>query len=755
MPITSLTIRNVASYDAVGVTLSNLKKLNFFFGYNGTGKSTIVRCIRNMSLPIAEQLPEYKDCSINGYNSAQELVLVYDEQFRKNNFIDSDKIKGVFSLNQQNAAIDAKIALLETKIAQLTQDNLAIQLRKKDCEEKISAIRHQLVEVCFADRNQFKGFVKATLQYGRNKEQHFEHIKEILKSSPITTTFTDIANDYNKFYEQEIKIINLNIEERLCNDFIFAKQNLNNWLEKIIVGKDSVDIADLIKKLNMTSWVNEGRIYLDKVNEKCPFCQQPLVDKNELRMKLNSFFDDNFQASIQAIKDAGNTYHIAYEVLKKRLIQLKEHAPLVAKLCDDLLVQINNIYQKNLDVVRQKIAQPNEIKPIIACCDIDKKIQIINQQIEKNNTDAQNIETLKQEWIVKCWSLMALDLKENVLRYQRKEKYVEQKLKPIYELHSQIIESKLAYYKQQIELLRQQTINTKEAVDNINNILSSVGFTDFTIEEIPSSTVSTQYRLKRISSTSSTNVYHSLSEGEKTFISFLYFYQLCIGTDNMSNSTLKKIVIIDDPISSLDSQILFIVSSIIHKLDIQDITNKHTFKDTGISQIILLTHNLYFYKEISFDRRPFCKDVMHYRVYKPGGFSKIEYSNKAYPTDDYSLLWKSVKESKDVIGIDENRNIMVCNVMRRIIDSYVNFIGLLQGAGNPTWSAINSLPTTDPRYIVASSFISQINDESHGITPFDSTYYGKVIRQDTSTLYAAFKLIFDEIGQDHYNMMMR
>ena len=147
----------------------------------------------------------------------------------------------------------------------------------------------------------------------------------------------------------------------------------------------------------------------------------------------------------------------------------------------------------------------------------------------------------------------------------------------------------------------------------------------------------------------------------------------------------------------------------------------------------------------------------HFRalLYKSGGFSKIEYSNKAYPTDDYSLLWKSVKESKDVIGIDENRNIMVCNVMRRIIDSYVNFIGLLQGAGNPTWSAINSLPTTDPRYIVASSFISQINDESHGITPFDSTYYGKVIRQDTSTLYAAFKLIFDEIGQDHYNMMMR
>lgn len=107
---------------------------------------------------------------------------------------------------------------------------------------------------------------------------------------------------------------------------------MNNWLEKIIVGKDSVDIADLIKKLNMTSWVNEGRIYLDKVNEKCPFCQQPLVDKNELRMKLNSFFDDNFQASIQAIKDAGNTYHIAYEVLKKTFNTIKRTRSISGKV---------------------------------------------------------------------------------------------------------------------------------------------------------------------------------------------------------------------------------------------------------------------------------------------------------------------------------------------------------------------------------------------------------------------------------------
>lgn len=92
--------------------------------------------------------------------------------------------------------------------------------------------------------------------------------------------------------------------------------------------------------------------------------------------------------------------------------------------------------------------------------------------------------------------------------------------------------------------------------------------------------------------------------------------------------------------------------------------------------------------------------------------------------------------------------------MRRIIDSYVNFIGLRNSDGNATWTSINSLETSNPIYIVASSFISQINDDSHGVSPLDSSYYGNIVRHDTSVLFNAFKLIFDEIGPEHYAMMI-
>ena len=53
----------------------------------------------------------------------------------------------------------------------------------------------------------------------------------------------------------------------------------------------------------------------------------------------------------------------------------------------------------------------------------------------------------------------------------------------------------------------------------------------------------------------------TLSEGEVTFITFLYFLQWIKGSQNEEDVTQDRVIVIDDPISSLDSNILFVVSS--------------------------------------------------------------------------------------------------------------------------------------------------------------------------------------------------
>jgi len=753
MPFTSITIKNVASYDSTGVSVTNLRKLNFFFGYNGTGKSTIAKFLRNVSLPTAEQSADYSDCSCSGYDSSKENILVYDDIFKKENFVDTDKMKGIFSLNHSNTVIDKKISLIEEEIEKYESDYKKLAKRRSTAEHYLETWKKDMIAESFRCRDQFRGFVKQSLQYAHNKNQHFDHLRGVLDTNSPITSLEEIRSEYETLYEHELSEIKVTLSSDLINRLHMAEDNLATRLKKVIVGKDSVDIANLIKKLNMSGWVMAGQTYLQKSGDVCPFCQQPITNKSILERQLNEFFDDSYQKDIEGINEASEGYRQAVFAVRSMLEKSRNYEQ-ISTLCADLLIAIGEVFSKNENAVRDKLNHPNHIVELCSLKSIDGKVLAINNAIQKNNEEVANIDKLRNEWVKKCWNLMAYDVKDRMAQYDRRVNYINQRLIPVYDLHEQFIDGKINYMRSQIKCLRNQTVNTKDAVDGINKILQNIGYHDFSIEETRSSLSSSQYRLKRNSAIVGTNVYHSLSEGEKTFISFLYFYQLCIGATDITKSTLKKIIVIDDPISSLDSQTLFVVSAIIHKMDIQG-GDKHKFKDANISQIIILTHNLYFYKEISFDRRPMCKDVMHFRVQKPiGGFTNIESSNNAYPTDDYSLLWKSLKEYKTLTGVDECRNIMICNLMRRIIDSYVNFIGLRQGPGNLTWSAISSLSTTDPIYIVASSFISQINDESHGVSPFDSVYFNNVIRQDTSILFQAFKLVFNEIGTDHYNMMI-
>lgn len=578
MPIQTITLRNIASYDASGISLNNLKKLNFFVGFNGTGKSTIAKFLHNTALPAAEQSITFQDCLCSGFVPTNERILVYDESFKKENFIDSDKLKGVFSLNKANAAIDTQIANYESELNKLEQELQGLSTSRQDAERKINSSRKRIVEKCFDLRNKFRGFVKERLQYGGSKENHYNHVASKLNGALMSVTFDAIESEYQKLYEKDLVKIDKIVDDVLWRSIIDAEDRLNSILGKVIVGHDSVDVSGLIQKLNMSSWVAVGRAFLDKSDGVCPFCQQPLVDRDGLINKLNEFFDESYNKSLQELEESSREY--------------------------------------------------------------------------------------------------------------------------------------------------------MEKIGNLKN------------------------RLKRLSDTGAADVYKSLSEGEKTFISFLYFYQLCIGTDDMTQSAKKKVIVIDDPISSLDSQTLFIVSSIVLKMIMHSDSNKNQFKDKNINQIFILTHNLYFYKEISFERRPSCRDVMHYNLRKVAGHTIIDSSSKQLATDDYSLMWESLKVVKGQTGVDETRNMMVCNTMRRIIDTFVGFIGLSKGSGNPTWASISSLTSTDPRYIVASSFIAQINDDSHGVHVFDNAYYGNIIRQDTSVLFEAFKLVFDEIGTDHYAMMM-
>src|SRR5690606_32706535 len=110
----------------------------------------------------------------------------------------------------------------------------------------------------------------------------------------------------------------------------------------------------------------------------------------------------------------------------------------------------------------------------------------------------------------------------------------------------------------------------------------SYGYTNFEI--VPSPHDKNQYQILREDGTIAES---TLSEGEVTFITFLYFLQLAKGGVSEDSISEERVLIVDDPICSLDSNVLFVVSSLLKQI-IKSIRSN----EGNIKQIIVLTHNV-------------------------------------------------------------------------------------------------------------------------------------------------------------------
>jgi wobble nucleotide-excising tRNase len=288
-------------------------------------------------------------------------------------------------------------------------------------------------------------------------------------------------------------------------------------------------------------------------------------------------------------------------------------------------------------------------------------------------------------------------------------------------------EAKTAKEKE-IRTLERQVTSIQPTIDAINGLLMSFGFHGFTLSQAENKRC---YKLIRADGS---DVKDTLSEGEKTFITFLYFYHLLKGSSSESGITNDRVVVFDDPVSSLDSDILFIVSTLIRRLceDVRAAT-------TNVKQVFVLTHNVYFHKEVTFSKqRSKLNDEMFWTVRKLSGESQIICHSSNPIKSCYELLWLEVRERKA-------GNLSIQNAMRRILENYFKILGGID------------LDEIQDRFegnekLACRALLSWVNDGSH--SAHDDLFIA--VDDTTIDLYLdVFRRIFDGRGHiEHYNMMM-
>lgn len=712
-------------------SLTDLRTINFIFGANGSGKTTISRVIAGTD--------GYSHCPLSWQGDITLERMVYNRDFVERNFNQEGPLKGVFTLGENQVEAEQEIAALMLEIDKVNSkiSNLNIQL---DGDEGLVGKRKELQDLepditkkCFKQKQIHDEYFQAAFTGVRNNADRFKNkvLTEAASNTADLLALEELKGKAQTVFAENVERVS-SLSNLSANNLIEVEEH--ELLQKVIVGNQDVDIAGLIEQLGNSDWVKQGRRYHQQNPTTCPFCQQ-ITDDN-FSQSLDEFFSDAYDKEIEALQRLATGYQTSADQLRIAIQSNLERGnqflndELYSAEAQTLVERLsgNSVRLKlKLDEPSRKI-ELESIKPLL-----EKLCRLVveaNEATSAHNQTVANLATEKQKLTSQVWRYVLNELDEELNQYQTAKNQLTRTISGM-ENSLRAKNELVRELNGQIKELERQTTSVQPTISAINDLLLRFGFTSFLLGEAD------EGRHYKIIRANGEDAAHSLSEGEKTFITFLYFYHLIKGAQAPSGIISNRIVVFDDPISSLDSDILYIVSSLI-----KGVMEESRDDNSQIKQIFILTHNVYFHKEISFSMtRPSdgsLNEESFWQVKKHEQGSTVVRCQSNPIRSAYELLWEDIK-----CGNISSVNLQ--NTLRRILENYFKIWG---GISKDKICAL-----FDGRdKLICQSLFSWVNDGSHSI--HDDLYINHG-EQTNEAYLRVFKDIFDKAGQlGHYEMMV-
>ena len=476
------------------------------------------------------------------------------------------------------------------------------------------------------------------------------------------------------------------------------------------------------------TWVRTGIQYIDKDGHRCPFCHQETITDGYLK-ELQSYFDESYEHDIQALQ-------LLEQTLNDTLARIAPDAsfddnPVIAPLRDKYLLVFQDLKASltaTLATVRLKIQRPNIEHELTACSEEISAVNAIiteaNNQITAFNARIAKLPDVKESIKEEFWKFQRREYDATLSAYEAAVKAHDKDTSDNNKKKDEL-ENQRKQQRTIITANQKDVVNIDEAITHINNNLQSIGITDFHIVKCEGENA---YRISR-SEEGEESVFNTLSEGEKMLISFLYFIETCTGRPAADAPEKKKIIVIDDPISSL---------SHIHIFNVGRLILNSFIVDNPFEQVFILTHSLYFFYEVvdgNHKRRHQFQKL--FRITKRADGSTIEEMHYHDIHNDYETYWSIVNDPGQ-------HPALIANCMRNILDYYFGFVERLE------YHALFELPElSDSRFAAFDRFM---NRESHSI--------GENIIDIKEFDYDAFRealhLVFKARGHEaHFELMSK
>ena len=732
--ITKLSIANTAIFGEKPVVLDALLQFNYVYGANGTGKTTISRFLNTCDDP------DFSHCSMSFLGVARPRIMVYNRDFVEDKMNVSTSIPGIFTFADENETARDKIK----ELADTSKDNMKIleglnvTLKGADGKSgelgKLRKLTDDFKSRCWRQKKKYDtDFKFAFTGYRRNSEDFKEKILKEYSENRADLLELEVLKDKASSIFTDVQTPEPPLETSYFKNLIDFESS--PILQKVVVGKQDIDIATMITKLGNSDWVKSGRVFYENNDMYCPFCQQPTTES--FSKDLEEYFDKSYETDLQAIKGLGEVYANEVQTVKDRLNSITVRSSDFVdvnqlKAERDALIAL---LQTNATVIEEKLKEPSRVfklKPIAEVVSrIEKLLKTASEKIEKHNKLVANISAERKLLTAQVWRfIIDIELGAEIEKYLGEKSKVDKAINGITDRIT-ITKNALDEAKKQSDALGRQMTSIEPTVKRINRILQSFGFLSFHLK------VAEDKHSYEIVRSNGKDARKTLSEGERAFISFLYFYHLISGSESESGISGDRIVVFDDPVSSLDCDVLFIVSSLI-KQTVKE-SREHTSR---VKQVFVFTHNVFFHREVTFDidRRGKKRNDESFLVLRKVNNIPSAKSHDENPVStSYDLLWSELRE-------EDLNSSTLANVMRRIVEHYFKLLGGMKDED------IFRKFEGDEQSICRSLF-SWMNYGSHNT---DDDLYVAVDEAMIDKYKLVFKKVFKETGHEkHFEMMMR
>ncbi|MGN1060289.1 MAG: AAA family ATPase [Candidatus Coproplasma sp.] len=654
------------SWDA---SLPPFKKVNLFYGLNGSGKSTFSTLFYDIWKKELKRFAGYFKVEDDQLGNIESTILdsnskniyVFNSQFIQDNIGEYSNLKGIVYISEQNKEAKEALDILKKERERLKSTYTTLQT-KYDAAEK--AVDQANISAAKTIKGEFQFIGGAGVRFSNYNKTSFKNAldkyADFLKETiALTDIFKQIEVEKSLLKDDiksKIELPTYNFDVRMTKElFSRTKELLSQTPKKYLKENISDEIF---------AWIEEGyRIHSSNI---CHYCGN--IISPERKAFLDGVFNDEMQKLQAGLKES----KAKWEELLLPEINIPESNLYTTKQSEfsaclkeyqALRTKVNSFIEMLVGKINIKSSNPfdgidldqsfNDI-----FFNISKVISNLTLVIMENNDLTESFETKQKESVYKI---------EKLLVYKE---YIELKIP---DLNTGLRQAAKKLKDHEVQQCVNQSQITERENELIDVIKASSNFNELLSKFLGRDELFLQYDEKskgyRIKRKGSDNDAKHLSEGEKTAIAFIYFLTK---VHENGNDITKSTIVFDDPISSFDSNHLF---------------NAFSFIETYFEkceQLFVLTHNFNFFKLL---RKKYCKIAEMYLVQnsymqKDGvssRFAKIVTLPKSLKqaSSEYCYLFEKIyrfyNEYSTTDSIEFNDYMQMSNTCRKVLESFASF----------------------------------------------------------------------------------